>query len=99
MAPSTYFAAKSRRPSARVQRDAVMDSVVRQLWEENCRVYGAKRVWTAAQRAGDHVGRDQVARLMDAEGIEGVQRTKTVCTTRPNPRVPTHVHNSELKAP
>ena len=90
MAPSTYYAAKSRAPSERAQRDAVMIPVVRLLWEENYRVYGVRKIWKAALRAGHDIGRDQVARLMRAEGIEGVRRTKKVRTTRPDPEVTRH---------
>jgi len=93
MAPSSYYEVKARQqraPSARAQRDAVMGPVVRQLWEDNYRVYGARKVWKAAQRAGHDVGRDQVARLMRTAGIEGVRRTKRVRTTRPHPDVPRH---------
>jgi len=64
VAPSSYYEVKARQqraPSARAQRDAVMGPVVRQLWEDNYRVYGARKVWKAAQRAGHDVGRDQVA--------------------------------------
>jgi putative transposase len=67
-----------------------MGPVVRQLWEDNYRVYGAHKVWKAARRAGHDIGRDQVARLMRAEGIEGVRRTKKVRTTRPDPKMPRH---------
>jgi putative transposase len=84
VAPSSYYAAKARGPSARDQRDAVMGPVVRGLWEDNYRVYGARKLWKAAQREGYDLGRDQVARLMRAEGIEGVRRTKKVRTTRPD---------------
>lgn len=64
MAPSTYYAARSREPSARAQRDAVLRPALRALWEANYRVYGARKLWKAARRAGHDVGRDQVARLM-----------------------------------
>ena len=83
VAPSSYYEVKSRQPSARSRQDAVMGPVVRQLWEENYRVYGARKIWKAARRAGHDIGRDQVARLMRAAGIEGVRRTKRVRTTRP----------------
>ncbi|MDN4516395.1 hypothetical protein QYF68_00960, partial [Mycolicibacterium austroafricanum] len=38
-----------------------------------------------ARRAGHDVGRDQVARLMRAAGIEGVCRGKRVRTTKADP--------------
>ena len=90
MAPSTYYAAKKRQPSARARRDAQMIPVVRQLWEDNYRVYGARKLWKAAHRGGYDIGRDQVARLMRAAGIAGVRRGKRVRTTRPDPGAPRH---------
>ncbi len=62
-----------------------MGPVVRQLWEDNYRVYGARKIWKAARRAGHDIGRDQVARLMRTAGIEGVRRTRRVQTTKPDP--------------
>lgn len=85
VAVSTYYAAKKRPPSARAVRDAELGPALRTLWEDNYRVYGARKLWKAARRAGHDVGRDQVARLMRAEGIAGAVRTKRVRTTRPDP--------------
>jgi putative transposase len=84
MAASTYYAAKTRKPSARARRDAELRPALRKLWEDNYQVYGARKLWKAARRAGHDVGRDQVARLMRVEGIEGAVRTKRVRTTRPD---------------
>jgi transposase InsO family protein len=85
--PSSYYAAKRRQPSQRSVRDeqlSVRDEQLTpqllQLWEANYRLYGARKLWKAARRAGHDVGRDQVARLMRAAGIEGVTRTKHVRT-------------------
>ncbi len=85
VAASTYYAVKARPPSLRAQRDEVMTTALVELWQDNYRVYGARKLWKAARRAGHDVGRDQVARLMRAAGIEGVRRTKRVRTTRPAP--------------
>jgi putative transposase len=60
------------------------------LWENNYRVYGARKRWKAARRAGLDLGRDQVARLMRAAGIEGVRRTKQVHATRADPVAARH---------
>ena len=79
IAPSTYYAAKSRPPSARAMRDAVMIPILVALWTANYRVYGAHKLWKAARRAGHDIGRDQVARLMRAAGIEGVSRRRRRC--------------------
>ena len=84
MAPSTYYDTKPRPPSARAQRDAELGPALRQLWEDNYRVYGVRKLWKTARRVGHDVGRDQVARLMRAAGIEGVRRGKRVRTTKPD---------------
>ncbi len=76
IAPSTYYSAKSRPLSARALRDAVLIPILVALWTANYRVYGAHKLWKAARRAGHEIGRDQVARLMRAAGIEGVSRRR-----------------------
>ena len=88
IAPSTYYAAKSRPPSARQLRDEQLIPQLTALWKDNYRVYGARKLWKAARRTGHNVGRDQVARLMRAAGIEGVRRGRPVRTTRPDPAAP-----------
>jgi putative transposase len=85
LAPSTYYAVKSRPVSARTARDAVMIPILVALWTANYRVYGAHKLWKAVRRAGHEIGRDQVARLMRQAGIEGVCRRKRLRTTRPDP--------------
>src|SRR5262245_66013516 len=90
MAPSTYYDAKTRPPSARACRDAVLGPALVQLWENNYRVYGARKLWKTARRAGHDVGRDQVARLMRAAGIQGARRGKRVRTTKPDPTAGRH---------
>jgi len=84
MAPSTYWAAKSRVPSARALWDSVLIPILLGLWAANYRVYGARKLWKAARRAGWETGRYQVARLMRVLDIEGVRRGKKPRTTRPD---------------
>lgn len=84
VAPSTYYAAKNRPPSARAIRDAVMGPVLLALWVSNRKLYGAHKLWKAARRAGHDIGRDQTARLMKSLGIEGIRRGRRVRTTRPD---------------
>jgi putative transposase len=84
VAPSTYYDAKTRPPSARVCRDSVIGPALQQLWEDNYRVYGARKLWKAARRAGHDVGRDQVVRHMRAAGMTGARRGKRVRTTKPD---------------
>jgi putative transposase len=88
VAPSTYYAAKKREtnPSARAVRDAAMMQVLMTLWVANRKVYGAHKLWKAAQRAGHDIGRDATARLMRLMAIEGVSRKRRkVFTTRQDP--------------
>jgi putative transposase len=82
VAPSTYYAAKTRPLSARSVRDAVMLRVLLALWKANYSVYGAHKLWKAARRAGHDIGRDQVARLMRQAQIRGVKRGRRIITTR-----------------
>jgi putative transposase len=85
VAPSTYYATRSRPASARAVHDAVMLQVLMVLWVANRKVYGADKLWKAARRAGQDIGRDQVARLMRHAGIRGVSRCRRVFTTRQDP--------------
>ena len=84
VAPSTYYDNKSRPLSARAVRDAVMMPILLALFQANYSVYGARKLWISARRAGYDIGRDQTARLMNVLGITGVRRGKRVRTTRPN---------------
>ena len=90
VAPSTYDAAKSRPLSARAIRDAMLIPVLVTLWVDNFKVYGVRKLWRAARRAGHDVGRDQVARLMGAAGIEGRRKGKKRRTTKPDPAAERH---------
>jgi len=90
VAPSSYYAAKTRAPSARALRDEELIPQLVELWETNYRLYGVRKLWKAARRAGIMIGRDQTARLMRAADIEGARRSKRVKTTRPDPAAARH---------
>ena len=61
------------------------------MWHDNWGVYGARKLWHAARRAGHHIGRDQVARLMRLAGIAGTIRGKhRTVTTRRDQTEPRH---------
>ena len=85
IAPSTYYDAKGRQPSARALRDAELAPQLKALWERNYSVYGRRKLTKAARKAGHDVGRDQVARLMRREGIRGATRAKKRFTTKADP--------------
>ncbi len=63
-------------------RDAEVGPALVELWEHNYSVYGRRKLHKAAQRAGIDAGRDQVARLMATQGIQGATRAKHKRTTR-----------------
>jgi putative transposase len=85
VAPSTYWDAKTRAPSARARRDAELRPQLRALWERNYSVYGRRKLTRAARKAGLDIGRDQVARLMRAKGLLGASRSKKRFTTKADP--------------
>ncbi|CAG6393562.1 hypothetical protein SCOCK_210002 [Actinacidiphila cocklensis] len=57
IAPSTYYAAKARPPSARAVRDAGLKVLVQEVFEANCGVYGARKIWHHLRRQGHQVAR------------------------------------------
>jgi putative transposase len=81
VAPSTYYAAARRPPSARSVRDGELKTAIRRVWEGNRRVYGADKVWAQLNREGTPVARCTVERLMRELGLRGVVRGKRVRTT------------------
>jgi putative transposase len=85
VAPSSYYAAKSRQPSARASSDAELGPKVFKVFNDNYRVYGARKIWRQLHREGVRVGRDRVARLMRTLGIAGAVRGKTRRTTVADP--------------
>jgi putative transposase len=86
IAPSTYYAARSRPPSARAVRDAVVTGKITEVHEKNYGVYGIRKVYAELARQGGVEGRPvarcTVARLMKAVGLQGISRLKTPRTTR-----------------
>ena len=74
IAPSTYYDAKTRPPSARAVRDEQLKAHITAVWHANWRVYGARKVWRELRRQGVAVARCTVERLMRAEGLAGAVR-------------------------
>ena len=83
VAPSTYYARRNRTPSARDRRDAQLIDEIHAARAGYRRVYGVRKTWRELGRRGIPVGRDRVARLMRAQGLEGVRRGRGVRTTIP----------------
>ncbi|MEX1155921.1 MAG: IS3 family transposase, partial [Chloroflexota bacterium] len=87
VAPSSYYAARTRPPSARAVRDEALTDTLVRIHRANFGVYGVRKAWRTLQRLGIPAGCDQVARLMRAVGLQGATRTKRVRTTTPAPVV------------
>ncbi len=78
-----YRASKSRPASARSLRDELLIEELERIHAENYSVYGVRKMRHAMARAGGEIGRDQVARLMRAAGLQGVRCGRKPTTTKP----------------
>lgn len=83
VAPSTYYASRSRPPSARAIRDEELRPQVSRVHEANLSVYGVRKTWLQLRREHVDVGRDRVGRLMGDLGLCGATRTRRIRTTIP----------------
>ena len=93
ISPSTFYAhlavARDRDlASDRAKRDAELRPQMKQVWEDNRSVYGARKLWHAMRREGHDLARCTVERLMRDIGIEGVGCGKKVKTTWPDKALP-----------
>ena len=85
IAPSTYYDAASRPPSARTVRDEQLKAAITAVHQDNYGVYGARKVWLALNRQGIAVARCTVERLMRELGLAGARRGKKQPTTVADP--------------
>jgi len=106
IAPSTYRAHAARRKNpdlapAREKRDRALAPEVRRVFEENFRVYGARKVWRQLGREGFDAARCTVERLMRAMGLHGAVRGKKVRTTVSDKAAPCPLDrvNRDFQAP
>ena len=92
-APSSYYDRRAivrdpERASRRAKSDAAMSLRIDGAWEDNRKLYGARKIWHVLRRDGQDVARCTVERLMRALGIRGVVRGKRVVTTNPDTSLP-----------
>ena len=92
-APSTYYdrraiARDPERASRRAKSDAALSLKIDGAWEDNRKLYGARKIWHVLRREGEDVARCTVERLMRSLGIKGVVRGKRVVTTNPDTSLP-----------
>jgi putative transposase len=101
IAPSSYYAAKRRPPSAREIADGVLTAEVARVHANNLGVYGVRKTWRALVRDGVSIGRDRTWRLMRALGLAGATRSRHIRTTVPAPVAerPADLVNRTFSAP
>ena len=80
-APSTYYAARGRSPSARQVRDDALKVKIQHVYAEHFGVYGVRKLWRQLRREGIPVARCTVERLMRELGLYGAVRGKARRTT------------------
>jgi len=71
---SAYYQRATGERSAREREDERLLGRIRELRAANYEAYGYRRTWKALRRAGEHVPRCQVQRLMRHAGIQGAKR-------------------------
>jgi len=84
-APSTYYEARDRKPSARAVRDEEFKKLILTGYDENYRCYGARKMWLQLRQAGHEVARCTVERLMTDLGLQGARRGPVKRTTIADP--------------
>jgi putative transposase len=87
IAPSTYYAAKTRCLSRRRLRDAELTQHISDVYHDPTKgrgVAGARKVWHLLRRDGITVARCTVERLMRVNGLVGATRGRRFVTTRPD---------------
>jgi len=89
IAPSGYYAFKSRPLSTRAARDAELVVEIRRVFADRDLgrgISGVRKVWHLLRREGIIVARCTVERLMRQEGLRGIRRGKQLITTRADNR-------------
>lgn len=82
---SGYYAWQKRPPSRRSQEDEALLEKIRHYHCASKGTYGAPRIFEDLREEGVKVGRNRVARLMRAAGLQGVTRRKRSWTTVRDP--------------
>jgi putative transposase len=82
---SGYYAWVSRAPSKRAVADEVLTEQIKSFYDASRSTYGAPRIWLDLRDAGVHVGGKRVARLMRANGWQGVHRRSWKHATKADP--------------
>lgn len=86
IAPSTYYDARGRTPSARAMADERWKPIILATWQAQRRVLGARKLWLRLRREGHDIARCTVERLMRELRIAGVSRGRRMNPVDADPR-------------
>jgi putative transposase len=70
---SGFYAWQTREVSVREQRDAELTPLVREIFHEHRRRYGARRIAAELADRGEPCGVARVARLLETQGLQAIQ--------------------------
>ena len=86
---SGYQRWRKAAPSPRRQEDAQLQGQIRQLHQQSRQTYGRPRLTAALRKNGERCSAKRVRRLMQAEGVRGIQRGRfRPQTTKSGDRAP-----------
>lgn len=86
---SGYYAWRAREASPRAQANALLQTRIKEVYEQSRQVYGARRVYHALKAQGVQTSQKRVTRLMRIKGWQGRHKRKKVRTTTPADHLPT----------
>ena len=81
---SGYYAFKSGKRSKRIDKDKETIKLVKQIFEQNRKVYGARRIAKKLKKDGHHVSKRKVREIMKEAGLVAIQNRKYKATTNSN---------------
>ena len=76
VSPGGYYGWHDREPSARAQANEKLLTQIRRIHAASDGVMGAPRIWEELQYEGIPCGENRIARLMQANGIQGIPQKK-----------------------
>lgn len=85
---SGYYGWRDRPPSAREQANAILAADVQRVYAEHKGRAGAPRITQHLRAAGQKVGKNRVARVMQTEGLRAKATRKYKATTNSNHSLP-----------
>ena len=81
LSTSGYYAWCKRAPSTRSAKDAQLKVLIATSFDASRKTYGSPRLLEDLRDAGEHVGRNRVIRLMQAQGLRARARKRFKNTT------------------